>query len=113
CGLSRWPWPVLMACASLVFEVVGVVAGRELGRGEGRCWPLPLSMGLTFPVFDDVVRSLAEHWVVVLACSWSFVVSMGLAFSVFANVGAAAGRALGRLAGRCRRGVRGAQGGAT
>ena len=28
CGLSWWPLPLLMACASLVFEVVGVVAGR-------------------------------------------------------------------------------------
>ena len=55
CGLSCWPWPVSMACASLVFEVVGVVAGRGLGRGEGCCWPLPLSMGLAFRVFDVVV----------------------------------------------------------
>lgn len=34
-------------------------------------------MGLAFRVFDDVVHSLAEDWVVVLACSWSFLVSMG------------------------------------
>src|SRR5699024_5545492 len=61
CVLSRWPWPVLVVWASLVFDVVGVVAGRGLGRGEGCCWPLPLSMGLTFPVFDDVVHSLAEN----------------------------------------------------
>ena len=30
CGLSWWPLPLLMACASLVFDVVGVVVGRGL-----------------------------------------------------------------------------------
>ena len=46
-GLSvgcRWvvgPWSVSvsMAWVTRVFEVVGVAAGRGLGRGEGRCWP--------------------------------------------------------------------------
>src|SRR5699024_10520868 len=46
--------------------------------------------------------SLAEDWVVVLACSWSLPLSVGLAFRVFDDVGASAGRELGRLAGRCR-----------
>ena len=92
CGLSWWPLPLLMACASLVFEVVGVVAGRWLGRSEGRCWPLPLSVELAFPVFDVVVHSLAEDWVVVLACSWPFLVSVEWAFRVFDDVGASAGR---------------------
>lgn len=77
-----------MVCSTRVFDVVGVIAGR----GEGRCWPLPVSMGLAFRVFDDVVHSLAEVWVVVLACSWPFLVSMGWAFRVFDDVGAVAGR---------------------
>ena len=61
-------------------------------------------MELTFPVFDVVVHSLAEVWVVELACSWSFLVSMALAFRVFDDVGIVAGRGLGRFAGRfcCR-----------
>lgn len=59
-------------------------------------------MGLAFRVFDDVVHSLAEDWVVELACSWSFLVSMGLAFRVFDVVGVVAGRGLGRGGGRCR-----------
>src|SRR5699024_5673277 len=54
CGSSCWPSSLLMAWASLVFEVVGVVAGRGVGRGEGCCWPLPLSMGLAFRMFDSV-----------------------------------------------------------
>ena len=58
-------------------------------------------MGLAFPVFDAVAYSLAEVWVVELACSWSFLVSVGLAFRVFDDVGVVAGRGLGRLAGRC------------
>ena len=49
-------------------------------------------MELAFRVFDDVVYSLAEVWVVALACSWSFLVSVGLAFRVFDDVGASAGR---------------------
>ena len=44
-----------MACASVVFDAVCIPAGRELGRGRGRCCPLPLSMGLAFRVFDVVV----------------------------------------------------------
>ena len=55
CGSLCWPSSVLMAWASVVFEVVGVVAGRGLGGGRGRCCPLPLSMGLAFRVFDVVV----------------------------------------------------------
>src|SRR5699024_11227925 len=102
CGLSWWPLPLLMACASLVFDVVGVVAGRGVGRGEGRCWPFMVSVERAFPVFDGVVYSLAEDWVVVLACSWSLPLSVGLAFRVFDNVGASAGRELGRCAGRRR-----------
>ena len=54
-----------------------------------------MSMGQAFPVFDVVVHSLAEDWVVVLACSWSFLVSVGLAFRVFDVVGVVAGRGLG------------------
>ena len=46
-------------------------------------------------MFDVVVHSLAEDWVVELACSWPFLVSMGLAFRVFDDVGASAGRELG------------------
>ena len=84
-----------MACASLVFEVVCIPAGRELGRGRGRCWPWPVSMGLAFRVFDVVVHSMAEVWVVELACSWSFLVSVEWAFRVFDDVGASAGRELG------------------
>ena len=53
---------------------------------------MPLSVELAFPVFDVVVHSLAEVWVVVLACSWSFLVSVGLAFRVFDVVGVVAGR---------------------
>ena len=56
-----------MAWVIRVFEVVVVAAGRGVGRSEGRCWPLPLSVELAFPVFDVVVHSLAEDWVVVLA----------------------------------------------
>lgn len=56
---------------------------------------MPLSVELAFPVFDVVVHSLAEDWVVELACSWPFLVSMGLAFRVFDDVGASAGRELG------------------
>lgn len=61
-------------------------------------------MGLAFRVFDVVVYSLAEVWVVALACSWSFLVSMGWAFRVFEVVGASAGRGVGRCTGRlwCR-----------
>src|SRR5699024_4482354 len=104
CGLCRWPWPVLVVCASLVFDVVGVVVGRGLCRGEGRCWSFMVSVERAFPVFDGVVYSLAEDWVVVLACSWSLPLSVGLAFRVFDDVGASAGRGLGRCAGRrwCR-----------
>src|SRR5699024_8742912 len=107
CGLSRWPWPVLVVCASLVFDVVGVVVGRGLCRGEGRCWSFMVSVERAFPVFDGVVYSLAEDWVVVLACSWSLPLSVGLAFRVVEDVGASAGRGLGRGAGRrvCRWGV--------
>ena len=53
---------------------------------------MPLSVELAFRVFDVVVHSLAEDWVVVLACSWPFLVSMGLAFRVFDDVGVVAGR---------------------
>lgn len=53
-GLSWWPWPVSMAWASLVFEVVGVTVGRGVGCGEGRCWPFMVSMGLAFRMFDSV-----------------------------------------------------------
>ena len=84
-----------MAWVIRVFEVVVVAAGQGVGRSEGRCWPLPLSVELAFPVFDGVVHSLAEDWVVVLACSWPFLVSMGLAFRVFDDVGVVAGRELG------------------
>ena len=87
-----------------MFDVVVVAAGRGVGCSEGRCWPLPLSVELAFPVFEVVVHSLAEVWVVVLACSWSFLVSVGLAFRVFDVVGVVAGRELGRRTGRlwCR-----------
>ena len=91
-----------MAWVIRVFEVVVVAADRGVGRSKGRCWLLPLSVELAFPVFDVVAYSLAEDWVVVLACSWPFVVSVGLAFRVFDDVGMVAGRELGRLADRCR-----------
>ena len=84
-----------MAWVIRVFEVVVVAAGRGVGRSEGRCWPLPLSVELAFRVFDVVAYSLAGVWVVVLACSWPFVVSVGLAFRVFDDVGMVAGRELG------------------
>lgn len=50
-----------MVCALWVLDAVVVVAGRGVGRGEGRCWPWPLSMGLAFRVFDVVAYSLAEY----------------------------------------------------
>ena len=53
---------------------------------------MPLSVELAFPVFDVVIHSLAEDWVVVLAYSWPFLVSVGLAFPVFDDVGVVAGR---------------------
>lgn len=34
-----WSLPVSMAWVIRVFDVVGVVAGRGVGCGEGRCWP--------------------------------------------------------------------------
>ena len=43
-----------MAWVIRVFEVVVVAAGRGVGRSEGRCWPLSLSVGLAFRVFDVV-----------------------------------------------------------
>ena len=50
-----WPWLLSMMCSTRVFEVVGVVGGRGLGRGEGRCWPWWLSMVCSTRVFDIVV----------------------------------------------------------
>src|SRR5699024_5576593 len=90
----------LVCCLRVVVVVVDVVGHTGVRcRGRGcwpRCglsrWPWPVSMELAFPVFDVVVHSLAEDWVVELACSWSFLVSVGLAFRVFDGVGAVAGR---------------------
>ena len=61
CGSSWWPSSVLMACASLVFDVVGVVAGRGVGRpgGRGRCRWRVLRWRLTLCAY-----LLAENWVV-------------------------------------------------
>ena len=63
-----------------------------------------MSVGLAFRVFDVVVHSLTEVWVVELACSWSFLVSVEWAFRVFDDEGTSAGRELGQFAGRlwCR-----------
>lgn len=36
---ALWPLQVSMGQAFRVFEVVGVIAGRGVGRGEGCCWP--------------------------------------------------------------------------
>ena len=38
-GLFWWPLSVSLGLAFPVFDDVGVVAGRVVGRGEGRCWP--------------------------------------------------------------------------
>ena len=84
CGSSCWPSSVLMAWASLVFDAVCIPAGRELGRGRGRCCPLPLSVGLAFRVFDVVVmfdgRELGRladrrcgRWCVPQTCSMTWV----------------------------------------
>src|SRR5699024_9031984 len=84
----------LVCCLRVVVVVVDVV-GHTGVRGCGRgCWPWcglsrwpwPVSMELAFPVFDVVVHSLAEDWVVELACSWSFLVPVERAFPVFDGV---------------------------
>src|SRR5699024_7445115 len=99
-GCDCWPWIGSSSCLPVVVVGVDCVFHKSVRcRGRG-CWPWcglsrwpwPLSMELAFPVFDVVVHSLAEDWVVELACSWSFLVSMGLAFRLLDAVGASAGR---------------------
>lgn len=82
-GSSCWPSSLLMACASLVFEVVGVVAGRGVGCRVACLWPWLVSMGLAFRVFEVVVmfdgRGLGRcagrrcgRWCVPQACSMTW-----------------------------------------
>src|SRR5699024_6759012 len=82
CGSSSC-LPVAVVGVDCVFHKSVRCRGRGCWPWCGlSCWPWPLSMGLAFPVFDVVVYSLVEDWVVELACSWSFLVPVGLAFRV-------------------------------
>ena len=67
CGSSCWPSSVLMACASLVFEVVGVVAGRGLG-GHVSCATPPARRYPTgfAGVSYATVLGLVVGWLVVV-----------------------------------------------
>ena len=95
-----WPLPVSMACASVVFEGVGVVAGRGVGRRVACSWPWLLSMVWAFRVFEVVVmfdgrglgRCVGRRW-----CRWC---GTSACSSVFEGVGGCAGRRLGRSGGR-------------
>src|SRR5699024_8497476 len=92
---SRWPSSVLMAWASLVFEVVGVPAGRGLG-GHVSC-PRPLP-GVTRPASPECLSSLYWGWLLggwCVACVWSWLLLMSWVIRVFEVVGVVAGRGVG------------------
>ena len=50
-----WPLLVSVGLAFRVFEIVGMVAGRGVGRRVACSWPWLVSVGLAFRVFDVVV----------------------------------------------------------
>ena len=91
-----------MAWASLVFEVVGVVAGRGLG-GHVSC-PRPLP-GVTLPASPECLSPQSRGWLLGcrrVACWWPWLLSMMCSTRVFDVVGVVAGRGVGCPAGRGR-----------
>ena len=95
-----------MVCSTSVFDDVGASAGRGMG-GRVTCpRPLPWRYPTGFAgVCFATVTGLVVWWLVrglLVDVLWPWWVSMGWAFRVFDDVGASAGRGLGRLAGRCR-----------
>src|SRR5699024_9226649 len=99
---SCWPSSLLMAWASLVFEVVGVPAGRGLG-GHVSC-PRPLP-GVTRPASPECPSPLYWGWLLggwCVACVWSWLLLMSWVIRVFEVVGVVAGRGVGCPGGRGR-----------
>src|SRR5699024_3207822 len=97
-----------MVCSTRVFDVVGVAAGRGVGGRVSCSRPLPWRYlsgfaGMCFAT----VSGLGVWWTVcclLVVALWPLRVSMVQATSVFKGVGGAAGRRVGRGAGRgwCR-----------
>ena len=85
---------------------MGASAGRGVGRRVACPRPLPWRYPTGFAgVCFATVTGLVVWWLVrglLVDVLWPWWVSMGWAFRVFDDVGASAGRGLGRLAGRCR-----------
>src|SRR5699024_5730832 len=99
---SRWPSSVLMAWASLVFDVVGVPAGRGLGCRVSCSRPLP---GVTRPASPGCLSPLYWGWLLggwCVACVWSWLLLMSWVIRVFEVVGVVAGRGVGCRGGRGR-----------
>ena len=99
---SCWPSSLLMACASLVFDVVGVPAGRGLVCFVSCSRPLP---GVTSPASPECPSPLFRGWLWGcrrVDCWWLLSVSMACTSWVFDVVGGFAGRGLGCSGGRFR-----------
>lgn len=103
-GWSWWLSSVLVAWASLVFEVVGVITGRGVGGRVACPRPLPWHYPSGFAgVSFATVLGLGVWWPVrglLVVALWPWWVSMVWAMCVFEGVGVPAGRGSGRVAGR-------------
>ena len=102
CGSSSWSSSVLMAWASVVFDVVCEVAGRGLGCRVSCSRPLP---DVTRPASPECPSPqcrglLVGCWRV--ACWWTTSLSIAYSTRVFDVVGVAAGRGVGCPGGRGR-----------